>query len=307
MKLDNMRLRHLRMLVALEEYKKLSLVARAFGISQPSLSRLLSELEYQAGTQLFERHHRGTALTPAGQALARYAKMMVTDFARAEDEIVAITAGSRGRVNLGSIMTPAAEIVVPALTAVLKANPGIDVNIVFDNSDSLLGRVVGRELDFSVCRYSHRLAAEGDNLEYASIGKDSLRIVAAPTHELAQSSEIDVSHLRNVDWVLQPHGTVLRTAVEAFHQEWSIIPKSVISTSSELMTLHLVVQSERIGIFPTRVAELFETHNLVRILPIESQIILPEFGLVWPRNRQLSDAAEIVLKAIRSFRPDESL
>lgn len=302
MKLDRIRLRHLKMLVALREYKKVSLVAEAFGLSQPSLSRLLSDLEYRAGVKLFERHNRGTMLTAEGEILARYAQMMLTDLAKAEYEVRAVASGARGRVAIGSIMTPAYDVILPAVTRVFEDHPHIDINIVFDSSDALLDRVRSRELDFAVCRYTQKLAAEHYEFNYWPLGDDTLRMVTAPSHELADRKLVGGDDLVNLNWVLQPKGTPLRKIVDAYHHKKSIVPNSIVSTSSELFTLLLVTRSDRVGIFPSKIAELFDQHGLVRALAMDPDLKLPEFGLVWPIQRELSHSANVVVETIRSYR-----
>ncbi|MDQ3399026.1 MAG: LysR family transcriptional regulator, partial [Deinococcota bacterium] len=64
--------------VTLEDMKVFSRVARdrsfskaaaALGVAQPSVSTRMMALERDLGVSLFERHHRGVTLTPAGDAL----------------------------------------------------------------------------------------------------------------------------------------------------------------------------------------------------------------------------------------------
>ena len=62
-------LRQLKAFVITAEYKKMSEAARHLFISQPTVSQIISELEKEYGTTLFERHARELQITPAGMLL----------------------------------------------------------------------------------------------------------------------------------------------------------------------------------------------------------------------------------------------
>src|SRR5579872_2719920 len=79
---------HLRMIVALEEHEMVSAAADAMNISQPAASRMIAEMESLLDAQLCERLSRGVRLTPLGLSLARHARSVLLQLARAEQEIV---------------------------------------------------------------------------------------------------------------------------------------------------------------------------------------------------------------------------
>lgn len=62
---QKLKLHHLQMLVALGEQGNLTHVARMMNITQPALSKWLSQLEDEIGLTLFERHNKGYALPKA--------------------------------------------------------------------------------------------------------------------------------------------------------------------------------------------------------------------------------------------------
>ncbi|MBD9626982.1 LysR family transcriptional regulator [Ensifer sp. ENS06] len=296
MHLDAFRMKHFRMLVALDERKKVSSVAEMFGISQPSLSRTLSELEIVAGHRLFERTHRGTTFTAEGEVLLHYARTVLTDTARAKYDMEVAAAGKRGSVSIGTVMTPASDFIVPALTAVQEQYADLDFNITVASSDTLLAQIMAGQLDFAVCRIGREFNEA--KFEYLPLGHETLRMVVALTHPLAERQSVSGSDLTGLDWALQPAGSYLRNVVEDYHRRNGIIPKSIVSTSSELLTLFLVRESGRVGIFAQTVAELYDRHGMLRALRIDTDINLPGFGLLHLKGRELSASAKLVYQAI---------
>jgi DNA-binding transcriptional LysR family regulator len=98
-----MDLRDLRYFQAIIETRNLSRAAQRAGIAQPALSRLIHVLERKLGVVLLERHAKGVAPTPAGEAFAAGAAQLLGDVAAAFDRAEATAAGRRGRVVLSAM------------------------------------------------------------------------------------------------------------------------------------------------------------------------------------------------------------
>lgn len=300
MGLDGFKLRHLKMIVALSEQRTLGAVANLFGLSQPALSRTLGELEQMAGHRLFDRHNRGMTLTPQGEVIVRHAKMMIADTLRAEYEMAAAATGQGGSVAFGTVMTPASDYVAPVLKRIFRTHPTLDISIAVNTSDVLLADVVNRRLDFAICRIPVGMSTLW--FDYFPLGNETLRLVVAPDHPLAGRSVVTEHDLAQQNWVLQQRGSLVRQIVDDFHGRHGILPNSVVSTSSVLLTILLVIQTERVGIFADTVAMLFERHGLLRALTIDADLAVPDFGLIKLKDRNLSASAELVFDAFRKQR-----
>ncbi|MGY9038130.1 MAG: LysR substrate-binding domain-containing protein [Rhodobacterales bacterium] len=70
----DLKLRHLEAFLAIAETGTISGAARAQHVSQPAMSKTLSDLEGQLGCQLFERTGRRAILTTGGEVFRRHAK-----------------------------------------------------------------------------------------------------------------------------------------------------------------------------------------------------------------------------------------
>ena len=99
-------MRHLRLALALAEHRSLRRAAAQMALSQPAVTKALHELESVVGTLLFTRHARGIEPTVFGEALIRYARVVLADLDALHDEFAAIAAGEVGKVRLGSILAP---------------------------------------------------------------------------------------------------------------------------------------------------------------------------------------------------------
>lgn len=290
MGLDGFKFRHLSMIVALGELGKIGVVGDMFGLSQPAMSRTLSELEQYAGHPLFIRHNRGVSLTPQGTVLVKHARVVLADAKRAEYEMAAAAAGKGGSVSFGTVMTPASEYIVPALKRIYKTNPTLDINLFVDSSDTLISNLLTGSLDFAICRIPVNMDPEW--FDFVPLGKESLRLVVSTTHPLASKTLVSEDDLLNQDWILQPTGSPIRQVIDDLYHKRGLIARNVVSTSSVLLTILMVYQDQRVGIFSKSVAELLAQHGLLHALPFEKELSLAEFGLVKLRGREMPASAK---------------
>src|SRR3954470_15806780 len=77
----------------------------AVGLTQPAVSRQVSLLERQRGTQLVRRTQQGVVATEAGRLLVAHAEAILGRIALAEAEVADLTGLRRGRLRLGSFFT----------------------------------------------------------------------------------------------------------------------------------------------------------------------------------------------------------
>jgi DNA-binding transcriptional LysR family regulator len=93
---SNLKLRHLQLLFALDQFRHLGRAAEFLSLTQPAVSKSLAEIERMIGLDLFVRSSRGTETTAYGATVVRFARSVLADFARTRDEIAAVASGSAG-------------------------------------------------------------------------------------------------------------------------------------------------------------------------------------------------------------------
>lgn len=95
-----MELRHLRCFIAVAEELHFARAAARLHIEQSPLSRIIKELEYRLGVQLFERTTRSTRLTWAGKVLLEEARRVLAVVDQAKASVRSAAAGYRGQIRL---------------------------------------------------------------------------------------------------------------------------------------------------------------------------------------------------------------
>lgn len=192
-------LRELEHFVALAEHESVTEAARSIGLSQPAMSASLRELEEALGVTLFVRNRgRGLGLLPEGEALLSEARELLARAAELEDRMSASSAGSSGRLVLGSLVT-VAPIVLPSLVRRFRdRHPGIEVEMRTGAQDELLDALLSGEIHAAVT-YDMGLGA---GVDFGRLADSAPHALVPAGHRLATAGSVDLGDLAGDPYLL---------------------------------------------------------------------------------------------------------
>ncbi len=240
---DQLKLRHLRLLIALAEQRHLGRAAEALAMTQPAASRLLAELEGRFGRPLFDRGRHGVRVLPAAAQVLRFARMVC-----AEEQLVRRALGTErerpGPLRVGTLPT-VPPVVIEAVQRCKRERPTGDIRLHQGTLDALLPLLLDGELDVAVARYDPLLAQPP--LAYRRLLDEPLSVMAAKAHPLARRREVAAEQLRGCPWVapirtssLYPHFAELFQGLP--------LPEDVIECASPLAVRQLLYDGRRLGL-----------------------------------------------------------
>lgn len=145
-----MELRVLRYFLTVAQEENITRAAEILHITQPTLSRQLTQLEEEFGKQLFERGKRKIVLTEAGMLLRRRARELVELADKTEQELGSPAQDLRGVISIGSAESTAANILPRLLKTFSKAHPLIRYDLVSGNADQMKERLELGLMDVAV-------------------------------------------------------------------------------------------------------------------------------------------------------------
>lgn len=300
---QGLKLPHLRLIAALEETGQISAAAALLNMTQPAASRMLAELERTLGASLHDRHPRGVTLNETGRFLAARARRMLFELDETGREILRMASGTRGRVTVGAVTAPAIEILLPAIREVRITHPDIEVAVQVDTSDRLAEGLLSHELDFYLGRVSDRMEARGVSLR--PIGAEPIALVVRTEHPLTRRKDLTLADCIAFDWVMQPHGGLLRRTVEAYLMERGLpVPGRITSTASILLTLAMIAGSNAIAPISRAVATFHGggegMNGPITQLPVAPDLSVVPYALVRRRDEALSPSAATFLRSIEN-------
>ncbi len=296
-----LKLTHLRLLAALQETGQISGAAAKLAITQPAASRLMADLERIVGVDLHQRHARGVALTQAGEAIADKAQAILRGLDEAHELIGEVSQGISGRVRLGSVTGPALELVLPVLRELRVAYPEIEISVDVDTSDKLAEGLLSRELDFYIGRLPQ--GVDGRSVRMRRIGPEPLGLIARSGHALNARCGLKIADCLAYDWVMQPAGGLMRRTIETYLLEEGLaLPQRILGTSSLLLTLAIISETNAIAPVALSVGQFYARRNAlggnIRVLDIRERLAVSAYSIVLPAQRDLSSAAARVLEGL---------
>jgi DNA-binding transcriptional LysR family regulator len=139
----------LQMFIALARERHFGRAAEACGVTQPSLSSAIRQLEEQLGVQLVHRGSRFQGLTPEGQRVLERAIKIVGDVRALRDEMRIVRSGLSGHLRLGVIPT-ALPMVADLTGPFLARHPNITISILSRTSVEILDGIESLALDAGI-------------------------------------------------------------------------------------------------------------------------------------------------------------
>lgn len=124
-----MKLHQLRALIAVAENGSIHEASRVLYVTQPAVSKALSDLEAELGAPLFVRSAKGAQLTPYGQSLIRHARAIEQELRHAHEDIATLLGIARGTVTVGVTPVTSTGPFADALRQFTHAYPQVRVNV----------------------------------------------------------------------------------------------------------------------------------------------------------------------------------
>lgn len=295
---SNLKLKHLQLLVALDQFRHLGRASEYLSLTQPAVSKTLAEVERLFGVPLFLRSTKGTEPTAYGQTVVRFARSVLSDFDRTRDEIAAVSSGAAGRVRVGAMVVATPVLLAQAMERLKAASPQTTVLVEEGDLTRLLPQLRLGELDIFIGRLEPGYAAP--DLETEPLYDEPMSIVCGPDHPLARRRRLDWAELAAQPWVMPPPWASSRVKLhQMFYKHRLNPPVDVIETASFLVTLTCLRERGAIGFWARSVAEHYRDQGLVRLLPVEVPIELPPVGLMTLRGRLRTPAVEQFMACLR--------
>jgi DNA-binding transcriptional LysR family regulator len=202
---------------AVVEHGSFSAAGESLGLTQPAVSRQVSLLERQAGTQLVRRTRQGVRPTEAGRLLVGHADAILGRLALAEAEIADVAGLRRGHVRLGSFFTALVYLSAHLGALLEERHPELFRHQDQVIEDQLVDRrtafrlLAAGELDVAVV-YEHGFEPDPapEDVEIVPLFADPPRALLSAGHRLASRSAVRITELAGDTWIRAHHGSAAR-------------------------------------------------------------------------------------------------
>jgi len=287
----------LEFLIAIAHEKHFGRAAEACGVTQPTLSAGLKQLEETLGVMLVRRGSRFLGFTHEGERVLEWARRIVSDARGLRQEVEALKRGLTGHLRIAAI--PTALPIVAALTTPFQVrHPKVRYTVFSRTSEEILELLANLRIDAGLTyidneplgnvtaialyqeRYCLLTAADGNSLSERA----SVTWAEAATVPLCLLTR-DMQNRRIIDRNLQKAGSNITVMLE----------------SNSMIVLFSHIQSGRwSSIMPEKLTHIFGLSAEVRAIPILDENEVHTVGLIaGPREPLTPLVSALMLEAKR--------
>ncbi|GAB6085395.1 LysR family transcriptional regulator [Alkaliphilus crotonatoxidans] len=265
--------------------------AEKLHVSQPSITNSIKNLEEELGVRLFDRSKKQLRLTPEGQFFLEHVEGILNSMEDTLAEMQDYKDLKKGTLKIG-VPPMIGTFLFPKIFVSFKnCYPEIELVIVEEGSLTTTRMVENEELNLAIII----LPESANSLESLLLLKSEMLVCLNKYHPLCEKPQLSMEDIKDEPMIMLKEGFYHRKKIMDYFNSCGIKP-NVILSSNQLETIKSVV-SKGIGI-SLLLKEIIENDDRVIGRSLKQTIHIP-IGLVWKRNRYLSNASKIFIDFIK--------
>lgn len=167
---QTLRVRQLEALMAVIGHGSMTKAANDLGVSQPAVSRLLSDLEKTLGFQLFDRRDGRLVPTQESRYLQPKVRRVLELMTQISEVSQDITLRKAGHIRVACLPGFATSHLPDVVATFLKDRPGVTMTIEPDRPERILEWMIGEHYDFGITDGFHgHPAVESQDIEVRTV------------------------------------------------------------------------------------------------------------------------------------------
>jgi DNA-binding transcriptional LysR family regulator len=295
-----MDIRQLQYLAALAREKHFTRAAAACGITQPTLSGRIRQLEQELGVPLLERGQRYIGLTPEGTRVLKWAHLILDNWHSLQGELAQIKSRKGelvGRLVLGVIPSalPMASFLTKALNA---AHPSIDFTILSHSSAEIIRALNDYSIEAGIT-YLDNEPVEG--LLQAELYAENYCLFVSATHDLAKVSSVTWFEAAQQPLCLLTPNMQNRRIIDRAFAVAKVHPSPRLETNSIMNLISSVKSMGLCSIMPEYFKNALGSLEGVVAVPLTEPAVSHKVGLVAVDRDPLSPLITALFAAAHKF------
>lgn len=288
-----MEFHQIRYFLALSKTLNFTKAAETCNVSQPALSRAISQLEAELGGELFRRERKLTHLTEFGRTILPTLRDCYEANQSAREIARRFHTGGHAPLAIALSHSVDIALLAPMLSELGQAFPNIEIKIIRGNAAEIAERLKNGDCEIAV---SEPLSELWDRIESKRLFEQEFGLLISRNDRLATKNEIDILDLSDARLLGQPDSALTET-LQLRLREIGIANAKLLEVSLIDDIPDLVRANLGLGIWPSNRkfdGDLLISH--IRECPMTRWVqVYTVFG------RQYSAAAKTLTSLLRAY------
>ena len=298
-----LRFRDLHVFFTVVDRGSMAKAAAELGVSTPTVSEVIADLEHGLGVRLLDRGPQGVEATVYGRAFLKRGLAAFDELKQGIRDIEFLADPAVGELRVGCDESIAAATLPLIIERFSRQYPGVALDV-----DDIQLRTFPPDLrehgyDLVVTRLRGRPLAEVDALDSLNVEilfNDDLVVAAGAQTRWGRRRKIDLAELVGEPWILAgPETWNYVVLAEAFGAKGLPMPKLTVKSLSVHLRTNLLARGDFITAFPRSVLHLYADRFALKILPVGLPIRPWPVALLTLKNRTLTPVVERFIACTR--------
>lgn len=274
----------LEYLLALARERNFSKAAEQCGVTQPTFSAGIKQLEDSLGVMLVQRTSRFLGFTPEGERVLDWARGIVADARAMRQEVQTLKKGLSGHLRIAAI--PTALAMVSALTTPYRArHPEVKFTILSRTSIEVLSMLENLEVDAGLTYIDNEPLGR---MRAVPLYTEQYRLLTSADSPLGDHDRVTWAEVAKIPLcLLTPDMQNRRIIDQLLHAAGSRLEPTLESNSMIVLFSH-VRTGRWASVMPEKLAETLGLTERLRSIPIVEPDATHQIGLVVPPREPMT-------------------
>jgi DNA-binding transcriptional LysR family regulator len=287
----------LEFLLALAREHHFGRAAEACGVTQPTLSAGVKQLEDSFGVLLVNRGSRFQDFTPEGERVLDWARRIVGDSRAMREEVHALKHGLTGRLRIAAIPM-ALAMIEPLTTRYHEHHPQVQFTVLSHNAQEILRLLENLEIDAGVTYLDNDPIGRASGVP---LYRERYRLLTSTDAPLGDRDTVTWAEVAQVPLCLLTPDTQTRRIIEGLLRDAGGDPKITLESNSMIVLYSHVRTGRWASVMPARLAATLGLTDVLRAIPIVEPEASHTIGLVVPARQPMKPlTAALVVEARRT-------
>jgi DNA-binding transcriptional LysR family regulator len=293
-----LKLRDLHILLAVVQCGSMAKAAGQLSVSNPVVSKAVSDLEHTLGVRLLDRGAQGVEPTIYGRALLDHALSVFDELRQAVKHLEFLADPTAGEARIGSSIALASGFITAVVDRLSRQHPRIVFHLLAAESGMTYRALEERKVDLVIARIFKPIADEQMDAEV--LYDEQEVVVAGARNPWVRRHKIELAELMRELWTLPPPDTLSGSVIaQAFRDRGLDLPPTTIITATVPVRSALLATGRFLTIIPDSVLRFPANNPALKRLPVELPTTRRPVGIITMKNRTLSPVAQLFIDCAR--------